>query len=332
MIIGITDYVQPPFDIEQEGFGGEATFAPLNAEHEHEFDLEQLATMEALIVWHAPITAKIADHLTSCKIVVRYGVGYDVIDIPALTEKGIPFCNTPDYGTEEVADTASAMIMSLRRRIMEYDVAARQYQQGWQEHTLSPLSRTNTLTLGVIGVGRIGTAVINRLRAFGYRIIGYDPYQPSGHEKAIGYERASSLQDLLAAADVVTLHCPETPETAGMVNGEFIAAMKPGAHLVVTARGGLIDSLDTIEQGLRNGHLAAAGLDVLPDEPPGDHSLIQAWKANEPWMAGRLIINPLTSYFSEQAWREMRFKAAETVRIFRDTGTLRNHITAKSLA
>ena len=113
-----------------------------------------------------------------------------------------------------------------------------------------------------------------------------------------------------------------------MVNGTFVSAMKPGAHLIVTARGGLIDSLDTIEDALKSGHLAAAGLDVLPDEPPGDHSLIRAWKENESWMAGRLIINPHTSYFSEQAWREMRFKAAETVKIFRDTGTLRNHITA----
>ena len=328
MIIGITDYIQPPFDLEQEGLGGEASFVALNAEHEDEFDFEQLSSVEALLVWHAPITAKVAEHLNACRIVVRYGVGYDAIDIPALTRKGIPFCNTPDYGTEEVADTAAAMILSLRRRVMEYDFQARHYQQGWQEHTLSPLPRTNTLTLGIIGVGRIGTAVINRLKPFGFRIIGYDPYQPSGHEKAIGYERAAQLEDLLEAADVVSLHCPENTETAGMVNSRFVAGMKDGAHLIVTARGGLIDSLDTIEEALKIGKLAAVGLDVLPDEPPADHPLIRAWKATEPWMAGRLIINPHTSYYSEQAWREMRYKAAETARIFLDTGTLRNHITA----
>lgn len=326
LIVGITDYVQPPFDVEQRAFGEDVEFIAFDSKSEAGLHPGDLARCHVLLVWHTPITQRTVRYLESCRIVVRYGVGYDAIDIPSLTRAGIPFCNTPDYGTEEVADTALAMIMGLQRRVFEYDFACRFFEQGWQEHTLKPLARTNTRTVGIVGVGRIGTAVANRLKAFGVRLIGFDPFQPSGHEKAVGYQRVHRLEELLRESDIITIHALLTPETRGMVGKTFLDKMKKGAILVNTARGQIIESLDLIEVALREGRLAGVGLDVLPDEPPGDHPLIRAWRAYDPSLRGRLVINPHTSYYSTHAWEEMRFKAAETAAVYLRDGYLRNQV------
>lgn len=326
--IGITDYVNPPFDIESEALGNGYELVSLGCETEKHFSQKDLSQLDGLLVWHAPISEKTAARLSNCKITVRYGVGFDAININALEENGIAFCNTPDYGTEEVADTAAAMIMNHVRRLGEYDYQCRHYKHGWQEHTIKPLPRTNMLTLGIIGVGRIGTALIRRLRPFSINIIGYDPYQPSGHEKSLCYERMQSIDDLLKRSDIVSIHCPATSETRGMIDQNFIAKMKVDSVLVNTARGSLIASLDPIEMALRKGSLRAVALDVLPTEPPVSHPLIDAWRNEEPWLRGRLTITPHTAYFSDAAWREMRYKAAETIRIFFENGILRNHVRA----
>lgn len=323
--IAITDYVHPPFKIEAEALGPDYRLEGLEGA-DHKTDI--LNRAEALLVWHQAITQEIIDQLDSCKVVVRYGVGFDAIDIKALERRGIAFCNTPDYGTEEVADTAVALLLQALRRLPEYDQACRVYASGWQEHTLSPLKRSNKTTIGVIGIGRIGTAVVNRLKAFGFRILGFDPYLPSGHEKGVGYERCWSLDDLLGQCDAVTLHCPLNDETNGLVDGDFISKLKPGAILVNTARGGLIASLDPVHEGLKSGQLKSVGLDVLPSEPPVAHPLIQAWRDRAEWLQGRVVITPHTAYFSEQAWYEMRFKTAETAKMFLETGQLRNQITS----
>lgn len=324
-IVGITDHVTPPADIEQEAFS-EAEFRFLSDWRAEEENREEWQQVDAVLVWHWPVDWATLDVLERCKIIVRYGVGYDLVDVEAVAERGIPFSNTPDYGTEEVADTACSMILALQRKIVAYDRACREYTHGWQEHLLHPTWRTSDQTVGLIGVGRIGTAVVNRLKPFCYRIMGYDPYQPSGHEKAVGYHRVDSLADLLSEADIVSVHCPLTTETRAMMDAEFFRLMKPGASLVNTARGGILADLDCLEEVLRRGHLASAALDVLPDEPPKDHSLIRAWREDEPWIRGRLIITPHSAYYSERGWYEMRYKAAETARLYLVRGNLRNQI------
>lgn len=324
--IGITDYVRPPHAIEQEAFP-EAEFVFLDSVEEVGLNSGVLRNLDGLIVWHTPITRVSAQHLKKCKIVVRYGVGYDNIDIPVLERENIIFCNTPDYGTEEVADTACGMILDLQRKISSYDVVCRHFTAGWQEHIQKPIVRTNRQTLGLIGVGRIGTAVVYRMKAFGYRILGFDPYQPSGHEKAVGYERVSTLAELLSRSDIVSIHCPLTPETRGMINERTLALFKNGASLVNTSRGPVIADLGCLEQALRDGRLASVALDVLPQEPPaGTDPLIRAWRAREPWLDGRLLINPHSSYYSESALYEMRYKAAETARLFLTEGNVRNRV------
>lgn len=134
------------------------------------------------------------------------------------------------------------------------------------------------------------------------------------------------MAELLSRADIVSTHCPASDETRGIVDDDFIGAMKPGSILVNTARGSLIASLNPIETALRSGKLLAAGLDVLPSEPPEQHPLIDAWRKEEPWIKGRLTITPHTAYYSEAAWREMRYKAAETVRLYFDKGITRNRV------
>ena len=326
LTIGITDYVPSPFSIERKVLGSDCDLVNLNVHSEEEFVEKDLSNLDALLVWHAPITERIVSLLKTCRIVVRYGVGFDLIDISALEKAGIAFCNTPDYGTEEVADTAAAMILHHVRRIGEYDYQCRHFAHGWQEHTLTPLSRSSGMTLGIIGVGRIGTSLIRRMQPFGFRLIGYDPYQPSGHEKAIGYERVSSMAELLGRADIVSMHCPASDQTRGIVNEDFIGAMKPGSILINTARGSLIASLNPIEAALRSGKLLAVALDVLPSEPPEQHPLIDSWRIEEPWLKGRLTVTPHTAYYSESAWSEMRSKAAETVRLFFENGVIRNQV------
>jgi lactate dehydrogenase-like 2-hydroxyacid dehydrogenase len=324
--VGVSDYVNPPFAVESEALGDSYELIYLDSLSADDFARKNVSDLDALLVWHAEISEETVKLLKSCRVVVRYGVGYDLIDVCALEKAGIPFCNTPDYGTEEVADTGAAMIMHHVRRIGEYDYQCRHYAQGWQEHTLKTLSRSSGMTLGIIGVGRIGTALIRRMQPFGFKIIGFDPKQPSGHEKAIGYERVNDLDELLGRSDIVSIHCPANDQTRGLINDGFIEAMKQGSILVNTARGSIIDSLDPIENALRNWKLRAVALDVLPSEPPEKHPLIDAWRLDEQWLKGRLTITPHTAYYSEAAWKEMRFKAAETVRLFFDEGLTRNRI------
>ncbi|MBY5570533.1 C-terminal binding protein [Rhizobium leguminosarum] len=329
-VVGITDHMIGAPDLEADVLGDDVEIDFFASTDEASFAPDRLTRLDALIVWGAPLGPKSISHLTRCRGVVRYGVGYEKIDLAALRSAGIPFANNPDYGTEEVADHALAMILSLHRRLWEHDARARSYTSGWQVHSLKPLSRSNRATVGVVGVGRIGTAVINRLRPFGFRILGYDPGQPPGHEKAIGYERTERLEELLVQSDIVTLHCPANAETRGLLNSDGLARLKPGAIVVNTARGELIEDLDALEAALRSGHLAAAAIDTLVKEPPGDHPLLTAWRNREDWLAGRLVITPHNAFYSDHAAVEMRRNAAKTVRILLDEGRLRNQVTDRS--
>ena len=328
-VLGIADRILPPAEIEAAAFP-DAEIIHLSDWHDSDAAREEWKKVDALLAWNWILDEETAELLERCKIVVRYGVGYDRINVNALTAKGILFCNTPDYGTEEVADTACALIMALQRKTVALDRESRFFEEGWQINIgkLKPIQRTSETTVGIIGVGRIGTAVVNRLKPFGCTVLGYDPYQPSGHEKAVGYSRTSTLEEMLEKADIVSLNCPLTAETRGMVNDSFLELMKNGSSIVNTARGAIVADLDCVEQALRSGKLASAALDVLPEEPPDmEHPLIKAWLEDQKWLRGRLIINPHAAYYSEKAYYEIRYKAAETARMFLVDEKLRNQIT-----
>ena len=178
--------------------------------------------------------------------------------------------------------------------------------------------------MGILGLGRIGTACAMRARGFGMEVMFYDPYVPYGQEIALGFTRADSLAELLGGCDFVSIHAPMTDETAGMIDDAAVAAMKPGLILVNTARGGICD-LDAIYDGLKSRQLGACGLDVLPDEPPDpDHKLIKAWRAQEDWIRRRFVITPHAAFYSPAGLKYLREKALLTcVNYIRD-GVLKN--------
>ena len=323
--IGITDFVKPPIEDEETAFP-EATFVFLDDWRSSDAACNQWRACDALLVWHYPVDKETAAILDNCKIAVRYGAGYDVVDVSALSKKGILFSNSPGCGTTEVADTTCAMILALQRKLIAYDRDCRSYNDRWQK-TLSPIRRTAMQTLGVVGAGRIGTAVMERMRAFGYRILFYDPMWDPDRTPPDNC-RPVDLDELVACADIISIHCPLTKETTGLVDAGFLARMKPGASLVNAARGGIFADLDCLEAALKSGHLASTAMDVLPDEPPGNHPLLNAWRADAPWLSGRLIITPHVADFSEDGWHEVHFKTAETARLFLVEGTQRYAIEA----
>ena len=296
----ITDYVDNP-NIEKEVLGDNVS-------------ISDTTDVEVLLVWHQYINAEYLDHFHKIKGIVRYGVGFDGIDLAEINNRGLVFCNTPDYGTDEVSDTALAMMLSLLRGVFAYDVFSRGYSDTWQENTIAKLRRVSGLTLGVVGAGRIGTALMRKAKALGMNIMFYDPYKESGYEKAISVGRCYDLSEFLAQCDVVSMHTPLTSETQAMVDESFIDSMKQGSILINSSRGEVVKDLDVVYKALKSEKLSAVALDVLPDEPPIDCELIRAWRSHDKKLAHRIIINPHTSYYTQESYIEMRVKAAENAK------------------
>lgn len=268
--------------------------------------------IEVVLVWHKKITNDFIDQFPNLKAIIRYGVGYDVFqDLEYIKSKGIYASNTPDYGTEEVSDTAIAMIMNIARGITRYDYQCRDYKDGsWQTNTFKNIQRTSDYKLGIIGAGRIGGSVVLKANALRFQTYIYDPYLSSGTEKMLGAKRVESLDELLKTCDIISINCPLNKETNAMVDESFIKKMKKGASIVNTARGGIVKNLDIFYQPLKSGQLNCVNLDVIPNEPPIDGLMIDAWKAKETWLDGRFIINPHAAFYSQKAYFEMRQKAA----------------------
>lgn len=282
--------------------------------HADELTDTALASADAALGWHyVRWTREVIARMPKCRAIMRAGVGVDHIDLEAAGAAGIAVLNTPDYGTGEVADHAIALLLALRRGIVTHqDWLRADPVAPWTDGRAAPLvRRLRGQSLGMVGLGRIGSATALRAKAFGLRLLAYDPYLPRGQEIALGVERLESLEALLGASDIVSVHCPLTAETRGLMNQAAFAAMKPGAILINTARGGIVD-IDACYQALRSGHLAAAGLDVLPKEPmAADHPLIQAFARQEDWIRERLILTPHAAWYSPEGWDDMRRLAVE---------------------
>jgi lactate dehydrogenase-like 2-hydroxyacid dehydrogenase len=291
------------------------------------------ASADALVCYHVlRYDETVARQLHRCKLVVRAGVGFDNVDLAEFGRRGIAVCNTPDYGTTEVADHAIALLMALTRGIIHYDAAVRRDPTNWTAKPAAPaLRRLRGQTLLIVGLGNIGLATARRAAALDMDVVFFDPYRPSGFELGTGYRRVDRLEDGLRLADIVSLHAPATAETAGMIGRDALAAMKPSSILINTARGALVD-LDALTDALRSGHLAAAGLDVLPVEPPDPaHPLLAALSAGAAWLAGRLVVTPHSAFASPAAIRDMRLKSLATARQYLATGVLRNCVNADHL-
>jgi lactate dehydrogenase-like 2-hydroxyacid dehydrogenase len=292
---------------------------------------EQWAGCDAIVC--APdVPAEYRGRLAKCRIFVTPKVGFDNIDLAAWGALGIPVCNVPDYGTQEVADHAVALMLDLMKGITFHSRELKQDLRGNWRPALNPFGRRlSACTFGVVGLGRIGTAATLRAKAFGMDCVVYDPYISNGSELALGIRRVHSLAELFGQCDVVSIHAPLTAETTKLINAEVLAASKPGLILVNTARGPIID-LDALHDALKSGHVQAAGLDVLPQEPANpDHPLLKAWAAGESWVDHRLLITPHSAFFTPESVYDMRYKGGEVALTYLDTGRLQNCVNGPFL-
>jgi phosphoglycerate dehydrogenase-like enzyme len=266
--------------------------------------------------------------LTHCRILVRAGVGTDTVDLAAFAARGIPVCNVPDYGTAEVADHTVALLLALTRGIVSFhEGVAADPAQGWDwRRWPPPVRRLASQRLLLIGFGPIARAVARRAEALDLAVGFFDPKLPANTVPE--FRRYDTLEAGLAEADIVSLHAALTPESRHLIDARRIAQMKRGAILLNTVRGGLVD-LDALTEGLRSDHLAAAGLDVLSEEPPDPaHPLFAALSANAEWLRGRLVVTPHAAFLSADSIRDMRVKAIETAVDYLRDGTLRNCVNA----
>ena len=292
----VSDQVFPTVDIEREllaDIGAELTVATGDIDEV----LEVAADADAILNTYLPWSSESISKLENCKIIARYGIGFDNVDLDAAADAGIIVTNVPDYSVEEVATHALALILTTLRKIVSVDRSVR--EGTWSIDDFRPIRRLSTLTVGLVGYGRIARKIAAPLEALGADIVAHDPYLEPGPDMP----PLLSLEELLADADIVSLHSPLTEETRGMIGAGELKAMKPEAILVNTSRGPLVD-LDALTDALRQGEISGAGLDVFDIEPL-DVERVQG--------VPNLTITPHMAYYSEQALEESQRKAATQV-------------------
>jgi C-terminal binding protein len=310
----ITDFATEPLDCERRILGDLADVVALDARNESEL-AGRIEDADAVMMYHClSIGEATINSLRNCKLIVRCGVGFDNVDGAAARRRGIHVANVPDYGTEDVADTALGMALTLSRGIHFLNSRLRRASGPWSYTQAAPVPRLRGRNFGIIGIGRIGTAAALRAKAFGMNVAFYDPYVPDGREKALGVRRVESLGDLLRDSHIVSAHCPLTPETRHILNAETIAQMPAGSFLINTSRGGVVDVIAALDAVTR-GHLGGIGIDVLETEPPSaDHPLLRAWRDPEHPAHDRVILNPHAAFYSEEGLMDMRIKGSENCR------------------
>jgi D-3-phosphoglycerate dehydrogenase len=256
---------------------------------------------DAVLVTYAKLPAELLKELKRCKVIGRFGLGVDNIDIPAAAQLGITVTYVPDYCLREVSDHAMGLLLALARKIA---FSNQLVQSGrWEVPPIVPLRRLEGQVLGLVGFGNIPRALAPKAKAFGLRVITHDPYVSADAVKALGVEN-TSFDDLLGRSDFVSVHAPLLPATRGLMNAAAFAKMKKGAFLVNTARGPLVDEAGLVA-ALDSCHLAGAALDVVAVEPP----------AKDSPLLGRdnVILTPHTAFYSVEALEELQTKCATDV-------------------
>jgi D-3-phosphoglycerate dehydrogenase len=260
---------------------------------------ERCGDADALLVQYAPISRQALSGLPRCRVVVRYGVGYDTLDLPALSAAGVWACNVPDYSIDEVSTQAIALLLALNRQLPRLGAATA--AGVWDFSLGRPAHRLLGQTMGLIGFGRIGRATGRKALGLGLRLLATDPALSDADVRRAGAEPAT-LEHLLAASDYISLHLPLTAATRHLLGGPELARMRPSAYLINTARGGLIDE-QALYAALAGGALAGAALDVLEQEPPPpDYPLLRL---------PNCLVTPHSAWYSEESFAELKTKAAE---------------------
>lgn len=262
--------------------------------------LEAVRGAHAVLNNFAPMTHRVMAAMAPGAVVVRYGVGVDNVDLAAAKALGVRVCNVPDYGVEEVADHAAAMTLALARKLDHYGTGIRNGE--WKiAQMVDGVRSLRDTTVGLIGLGRIARAFASRMAAFGCTLVGYDPYVTNQQAREVGIEPMSRAE-VIACANVLSLHVPLTPETRHVIDAEAIAKMPRGAILINCSRGGLIDET-ALAAALVSGQLSGAGLDVFEKEPlPADSPLRSA---------PHLLVSPHAAFFSDASVDALQRLASE---------------------
>ena len=300
-VVAVTDYVFPSLEPEQR------VLAPLGVDlrpaqcQSEERIIELTNGADAVLNCYAKITARVIEKLDRCKIIARYGIGVDNVDVVAATRFGILVTNVPDYCIDEVSDHALALLLALARRITVADGAVK--TGAWDVVAHAGIRRLRGQTLGLLGFGKIAKALASKVQPLGMKVLVYDPYLEPLLMTQHGAE-AVSLDRVLTEADAISIHVPLSSETRNLIGKRELARMKSTAFLINTSRGGIIDE-QALAETLKAGRIGGAALDVLSVEPPPiDHPLRKL---------PNVILTPHLAFYSRESVIELQTKAAEEV-------------------
>jgi D-3-phosphoglycerate dehydrogenase / 2-oxoglutarate reductase len=300
MLVAVADSVFPDLETARVVLGSIGAELQLAPEATPEAILKVAAPADALLVTYAKITGEMIRQMTRCRIISRFGIGVDNVDLDAATAAGIVVTKVPDYCIDEVSDHAMALLLALARKIPASN--AQVHGGRWEMKAVVPIHRLKGRILGLAGFGRIPRLVVPKARAFGLRVIVHDPLVQAD---VFARERVDQVDfdELLSESDYISIHTPLLPETRNLFSTDAFSRMKPGAYLINTARGPIVDE-QALAKALDARQLAGAALDVMPNEPPTGSPLL-----------GRdnVIITPHTSFYSEESLLELQRKAAEEV-------------------
>jgi D-3-phosphoglycerate dehydrogenase len=299
-LVAVTDSVFPNLDTAQKVVSKVGAELRLAKAPTAEAILEVARTADAILTTYAKVTTEIVQQLTKCRIISRFGIGVDNVDIPTATRKGIVVTKVPDYCIDEVSDHAMALLLAIVRKIPF--VNGRVQAGRWEMASVVPIHRLRGTVLGLVGFGRIPQLVAPKAQAFGLRVIAYDPYIPEDVMTRAGVKKVE-FAELVKTSDYISIHVPLMPETKHLFNAAVFAQMKPTAYLVNTARGPVVEEA-ALAAALDKKQLAGAALDVVEVEPPSQSPLL-----------GRdnVILTPHTGFYSEESLADLQAKAAEEV-------------------
>jgi D-3-phosphoglycerate dehydrogenase len=299
-LVAVADSVFPNLEPATQVLSAIGAELRLAADSSPESVMKVAADADAVLVTYAKINADMIRQMKKVRIISRFGIGVDNVDLDAATQQGIVVTKVPDYCIDEVSDHAMALLLAAVRKI---PMATDQVHAGtWKMPNFVPIHRLRGSVLGLVGFGRIPQLVAPKAKAFGMCVVASDPFVPVEVFTALGVDKVE-FADLLKMSDYVSIHSPLTPDTKGMFNADAFRQMKKGSYVVNTARGPIIDEA-ALAAAIESGHIAGAALDVMTNEPPVNSPLIG--KRN-------VIITPHTSFYSDESLVELQTKAAQEV-------------------
>lgn len=311
----VTDYCFASLENERaviESAGAELVACQCKTEEEV---IEAARSADALLVQWAPITASVIGNLSRCKVIVRYGIGVDNVDLEAASQRGIAICNVPDYCIDEVADHALALALSLIKRIVAADQSVRQGE--WNSTASLAIAALGQMKFVTVGYGRTARAVLDRARGFKFRLAACDPYLSRDAEVAPDIELLP-FDEAIQTADILSLHVPLSEETNHIIGQSALAKMKSTAFLINTSRGRLVDTAALV-RAIEGGEIAGAGLDVFEEEPlRKDDSVLRC---------NNIIVTPHIAWCSQHSVSSLQRKAAEEAMRALDGERLRSRVT-----